>query len=345
MSSQIASPMTMDALIESTATQDAVFTEIPLDHEELRFDPEGIRYHGELIRTDRTGRALLFDKVGAPGRYLTKLSPMLQAAALNEHAARGDFGSRPTLVMDRQEFVTIIRGEVWALPNSAVIRAVGDAVGQDGGLFVSRISNDIERLDVELVSPSRHIAVRPGDIVQSGLHIVHERFGVNATVVEGFMLRLACTNGMTRRECVGDGEKRPRTRKLPADFPHSRELQIDQIRRLAQRNWNLLGSQLEALQQTSERPTDVEQLLTRYLQRGRISVRNMMPRLLEAWRAEGGERTHYGAVNALTRVATHDHTLSRRQRRMFASLAGVLAFSEVHICEHCFSVLGTDSTI
>jgi len=337
-------PMTMDALIERTTTQDAVFTEIPLEHDELRFDPEGIRYNGDLIRTDRAARALLFEKVGAPGRYLTKLSPALQAAALNEHAAGGDFGSRPTLVMDRQEFVTIIRGEVWALPNSAVIRAVGDAVeGQHDGLFVSRIRNDIERLDVEPVSPSRQIAVRPGDIVQSGLHIVHERFGVNATIVEGFMLRLVCTNGMTRRECVGDGEKRPRTRKLPADFPNSRELQIDQIRRLAQRNWNLLGSQLEALQQTRERSTDVQQLLTRYLQRGRISVRNMLPRLLEAWRTEGAERTHYGAVNALTRIATHDHTLSRRQRRMVASLAGVLAFSEVHICEHCFSVLGTDS--
>jgi hypothetical protein len=67
----------------------------------------------------------------------------------------------------------------------------------------------------------------------------------------------------------------------------------------------------------------------------------MMPRLLEAWRVEGEENTHYGAVNALTRVATHDLDLSERQRRVLAALAGILAFSEVHLCPRCFSVLGT----
>jgi hypothetical protein len=67
----------------------------------------------------------------------------------------------------------------------------------------------------------------------------------------------------------------------------------------------------------------------------------MMPRLLAAWRTEGEENSHYGAVNALTRVATHDLDLSERQRRVLASLAGILAFSEVHVCPRCFSVLGS----
>jgi hypothetical protein len=69
----------------------------------------------------------------------------------------------------------------------------------------------------------------------------------------------------------------------------------------------------------------------------------MMPRLLAAWRVEGSETTHYGAVNALTRVGTHDQELSDRQRRVLASLGGLLAFSNVHICPRCFSVLGTAS--
>jgi len=38
-------------------------------------------------------------------------------------------------------------------------------------------------------------------------------------------------------------------------------------------------------------------------------------------------------------VATHDPELSPRQRRVLSLLGGLLAFSGVHICDHCFSVL------
>ena len=115
---------------------------------------------------------------------------------------------------------------------------------------------------------------------------------------------------------------------------------MDQIRRLVGQTLQGLEPQLMEIQATSQRPANVEELLLRWLQRARISPRNIMPRLLEAWRLEGSEATHYGAVNALTRVGTHDPELSDRQRRVLASLGGLLAFSNVHICPRCFSVLG-----
>ena len=215
-------------------------------------------------------------------------------------------------------------------------------MGTEGeGLSVARIGLNDECVDVDLISPSRAITVRRGDIVQSGLHIIHHRFGDQATLIEAFIYRLVCSNGMTRRECVSGGPAR--TRKLPVGFPNNRELQMNQVRRLTRQTWNTLGTQLNALRATSERPAHVEELLTRWLQRARISARTMMARLLEAWREEGSEDTYYGAVNALTRVATHHLDLSNRQRRMLASLAGLLAFSEVHICPRCFSVLGGSS--
>jgi hypothetical protein len=331
-------PMTLSTLITASANWDAEFSEIRLNPDDLRFQPDGILYRGEVIRLDQSARTRAFNRIGAPNSYLEKHTPQFQAAALSEHATRGDFGGRPTLVLSNGELVTIAKGELLSLSNSDTIRAVQDALGTEGEtLAVAKIGRDPERLDVELVSPSKAITVRPGDVVQSGLHIVHHRFGNQATVIEAFIHRLICSNGMTRRECVRDGLMR--TRKLPVDFPNNRELQMNQIRRLTQQNWNGLQTQLEALRATSERPARVEELLTRWLQRARISVRAMMPRLRAAWREEGAEDTHYGAVNALTRVATHHRDLSERQRRVLASLAGLLAFAEVHICERCFSVL------
>jgi hypothetical protein len=145
---------------------------------------------------------------------------------------------------------------------------------------------------------------------------------------------------MTRRECVScDGIVR--TRKLAVDYPNGREIQTSQIRRLTLKNWNGLQSQLEALRATSERPANVEELLNSLLRRARISPQQMMPRLLAAWQVEGAENSRYAAVNALTRVATHDTELSTRQRRALSALGGVLAFSTVHLCDKCYSLLTT----
>jgi hypothetical protein len=346
MASRVTNPITMETLIASAATWDASFTEIPLDVRDLHFDPEGIRCGGDTIRTDEAGRSRLFEKLGAPARYLTKLSPKFQASALNEHAERGDFGKAPKLVLDQDRFLTIVPGELFSLPNAAVLRAIEQALEDEcDSLIVTRVRQDIDRLDIDLVSPSKEEIVRTGDVVQSGLHIVHERFGTQATLVEAFVYRLICRNGMTRRECVNDGAPPLRTRKLPVDFPNNRELQMSQIRRLAQRNWSLLETQLSAFRATSERSANVEELLTRWLQRARISTNNMLPRLLAAWHEEGAEQTQYGAINALTRVATHDQALSERQRRTLAALAGLLAFSEVHICKLCFSVLARHTAV
>jgi len=50
------------------------------------------------------------------------------------------------------------------------------------------------------------------------------------------------------------------------------------------------------------------------------------PRLLEAWRVEGSEETEFGLVNAITRVATHDETLTSRERRLLARARGTPGF-------------------
>jgi hypothetical protein len=88
-----------------------------------------------------------------------------------------------------------------------------------------------------------------------------------------------------------------------------------------------------------ERLDDVAGVLGRWLERARLSSRNLLPVLHEAWRAEGSEATSYGVMNALTRVATHAADLSARMRNALSGLAGILAFRHEHICPRCFSVL------
>jgi|GEM_PF-4097836 len=186
----------MNKLMADAQNWDNGFSEIPLEPGEVvAFETGGVLSNGDLIPMDQSSRGRLFGRIGAPARYFETHSARFQAA-LNEHAARGDFGRRPTLVVREGRLATIIRGELLSLPNAVVLRAVEEELGKESeSLIVARIGSDLERLDVDLISPSKEIAVRPGDIVRSGLHIVHERFGNQATVVEAFIYRLVCRNG------------------------------------------------------------------------------------------------------------------------------------------------------
>lgn len=331
----------LGALIESMRKNDTDFAEVTIRPQSLAFDVEGLLLDGQRIRMDQKDRSGLFRKVGAPEWYWRKHGARFQSVGLTEHLDRHDFGRSPKLILRNGEFHTIVRGDLIDLSSAEVLNAVAETLGREGeSLVVSRIGRNDERFEVELVSPLKAISVRAGDIVQAGIHIIHSPYGNEPTIVEGFSLRLICTNGMKSRQCAShDGIGR--TRKLSVDYPNGRELQLNQIRRLAHQHWQGLQTQLEALRATSERPANVEELLNSWLLRARISRQEMMPRLLAAWRVEGSESSHYGAVNALTRVATHDLELSARQRRVLAALAGLLAFSQVHLCEKCYSVLST----
>jgi hypothetical protein len=337
----VANNLGMTALIARMRQLDGELAEVSLGGQDLKFDAEGLLLAGRRINLDQKDRNRLFKKVAAPVWYWKEHGARFQSVGLTEHFERHDLGARPKLVLRNGKFLTITRGDLNDLLPSEVLSAAVESLGREGeSLMVSRIERTDERFEVELVSASKAIAVRPADIVQAGLHIIHAPYGNEATIIEAFTYRLVCSNGMIRRECVSrDGIVQ--TRKLAVDYPNGREIQISQIRRLALKNWNGLQSQLEALRATSERPANVEELLNSLLRRARISPQQMMPRLLAAWQVEGSDNSRYGAVNALTRVATHDTELSVRQRRVLSALGGLLAFSTVHLCDKCYSLLTT----
>jgi hypothetical protein len=306
---------------------------------EFSFGPEGLLQDGQVLRVEEDARKRLYHSLDAPGVYLEKQSPGLRALALTEHARRGDFGTSPMALVRDDELINIFEGGLSNLTPSDVVGAVGEELGAEGAdLKISRIDHDLDRLELEIVSPSKATEVRAGDTIEAGLSIIHSRSGSEAIQIKTFMLRLICTNGLVHRECDSE-EHFARTRRLPANHPHSRELQLDQIRRLTRWNWDKLQGKLEAIGKAAQRPAEVEDLLEKAIRRARLSWPRLRNRLLSAWHTEGAEDTYWGAVNALTRVSTHERGVRLRVRRHLATLAGVLAFSHRHVCPLCYSVI------
>jgi hypothetical protein len=342
---------TLTKLIPEVRAWDTEFSEMvsaPVERFDVKVD--ALIFDKTSIRLDQDARFRLLANAGAPVSYLAKRSIDIQILALREHLQQGDFGEMLTPVLRNGQLFTVRRGDLLELGYAEVINTVADALGRGADdLMVSKIDRSDAKVELDLLSSTKALEIRPGDVVKAGLHILHSRYGDEATQIQAFIYRLICANGMTRRECVS-AEGIVRTRKLPANHPRAKELLIDQVRRLTARTWQTLEQQLTALRATSERQANVPQLLGQWLQRARISTRiketrksdsapTVMDRLLRAWRADGAEDTYYAAVNALTWVGSHDLELSPCQRRVLSLLGGLLAFSGVHICPRCFSVL------
>lgn len=336
--------MNLIELSNSAREADAAFEEILAPKTSLKIGESEIRVDGRSLKLTAASRTRVYEAFSAPSAYMTKLSTPTQDVVLDEIVKQGDPEEQLSIAVRGDEVFTIARGGFIRLRTHEVIDAVIESLGENAnGLSLTRIGTQGDTLDLELASARKSIDVERGDTVQAGFHIFHSTFGEPATAITPFTYRLVCKNGMIHRSCPSQSGI-GRTRKLSVNHPNGRELQVEQIRRLIRQAWEGLEPILSELQATRERKTDVEGLLTGWLQRARISTAVMMPRLREAWQQDGGENTQYGAINALTRVATHGENLSARQRRVLASLAGLLAFSNVHICPRCFTMLSQNTT-
>jgi hypothetical protein len=342
---------TFAELTARVRTWDTEFSEMdPVAIERLDVTEAALISDKISVRLGEKARRRLFEKVRAPFAYLEKRSINVQILALRDHIRQEGFGRAPKPILRYGELFTLRCDNLVELAHSDVLNAVGESLGENAdGLNVSRIDYADGRLELDLVSPAKALEVRRGDVVTAGLHIEHSRYGDQATQIHAFVYRRVCENGMTRRECVS-AEGIVRIRKLPAAHPRGRELVLEQVRRLTARTWQKLEPQLLELRAASERRADVPQLLRQWVQRVRFSTRTtpvnrtrrvptVMDRLLAAWRDWGAEDTYYGAVNALTWVGSHDRELTPRQRSTLSLLGGMLAFSGVHLCPRCYSLL------
>ena len=134
-----------------------------------------------------------------------------------------------------------------------------------------------------------------------------------------------------------------RTRRLDAGQQNAESLQIDQIRSMVVKIRQRLDAKLGAIKKLAGERADRAQL-EQFLHQARMHSRGLMDGLQNAWAVEGDERTAFGLLNALTRLATHDAGLSARQRAALARLAGIYANRNGHLCPRCFSMLASPLT-
>ena len=301
------------------------------------FEPDRLWVDDASYRLDGEGLARLCEHLRAPASYLRSLDAQTRQIVLQHHLDRGDHRPGTATIITRDDrFVAFGRSDLHRLDGADVLEAIRTGVGQE--LIVHDLRFDEDEYRADLIATDAGEEVAPGDVLRYGIRVTHSSLGEYATQIETYILRLICTNGLTHRECVS--RRAARTRRLGIDHPDAARLQVEQIRRLARSSWTSLAAKIRAIRALrEERVDDVDGVLTRWLERARLSPRNLLPPLREAWREEGAEATSYGVMNALTRVATHNPGLSSRMRGVLSGLAGVLAFRHEHICPRCFSVL------
>jgi hypothetical protein len=316
---------------------------------QIRVEPDRVIAGGREFRLGGEGLRRLCRCFQAPADYLERLNPALRASLLQEHFAEGRYADpkltdATSCVVSRGDtFLDLTRDDLLILDNAAVLRAVREGVGGDAGaLVVQCLLLDDESFALDVVSPAVAEEVRPGDVIRAGVHVRHSQLDGQATQVMASVHRLLCENGLVQRQCLGAHRgSTPRARRLPADRPEAREMQMSQIRRLVADTWGGLQEKLGAIRRLKDKRVEVQTALERFLRQAHLFSHALMGRLLAAWEEEGGEATAFGALNALTRVATHARELPRWQRQRLARLAGVYANQDVHLCPHCFSVLAT----
>jgi hypothetical protein len=333
---------TLAEAISRIRDAETAFQQFPLQRGLFSVETDAFRVGKQSWPLTDGALSALCEGINAPSHYVPRLDLDLRAAVLQrgiEHAAER---TKTRLRTRNGRLLGLVRGDLLQLGGAEVVQAVAEAIPSDR-VSVHRLGVTDDRVTVELVSTEIQDEVAVGDVVKAGLSISHSLAGDETTRVEPYVLRLVCDNGLTHRECV---ERRGmRVRRLPADMSGARDLQLDQINRLAAAAWETLGAKLQALRALRSERVEVEALLSRSLLRARLPRTRLLGRLRQAWRIEGAENTAWGAVNCLSRVATHDEEVSDAERRTLSSLAGLLAFRGIHQCPKCYSMLRSDSTL
>lgn len=322
---------------------DAEFEEHPVGLAGLEVEPVGgtvLVADGRRFEVGNGGIRRLCRFFKAPGEYVATLPPGLRASLVRHHLDRcRSPGGEVGLVVRGSEVVGLTRADLVRLAAAEVLEATLDGLRHAEGepdVVDLEVAGESIRFDLIARGAAREVA--PGDVLEAGVRVRHDLIGESATLVEGYVLRLVCRNGMTHRECLGP-RRTPRARRLPATHPRARALQLEQVRRLAADAFGRLPERVGGLGRLREERVDFDRLTEGWLRRARLSPDRLVPVLRRAWEEEGAEPTAYGAMNAFTRVATHEVGLPARTRDVLTRLGGLLAFRHEHLCPRCWSLI------
>lgn len=358
--------MEIAAALDAAAKIDRSFTRRTVAKKELRVADDYFIAGREAYPLGRIGTTenpnlplvsrLLRDANGSllPQKYLDSLPHTLRDALLSHHLDEDFRHDEIAVVTDADRLWGFDRADLVALSVEQVVTAVIAGLGDsqcDVDVVQMALSNG--KVTIDIVSKRTSVAVKVGDIVEGGVRIVHSLVGEKATELSPYMLRLACSNGAVSRTCL-DGASR--TRRMPVTNVNGHELQAEQIRNLSASSFAAVSQRLadvpRLLETTFASQREVEGHFRALLAPHRLSVRrhatgedrtSILDRLIAAWETEGREMNGFGVWNALTRLATHDESLSTRQQYVLSRLAGLFAFREHRVCPRCQSLLRGDA--
>ncbi|MCC7144501.1 MAG: hypothetical protein IT349_20580 [Candidatus Eisenbacteria bacterium] len=180
-------------------------------------------------------------------------------------------------------------------------------------------------VSLTVLSRQTTAAVAVDDLVEAGLNVLCAALPAASVAVTPYYHRLRCLNGMVQRECGA-----------PAHFSFDPlDAHLSAVEETTKRLWCDLPARLGALRALPGAAANVPSLLQDIARRAALSPRRVMPRLLAAWQEEGSAPTEWGAVNAITRVATHATDIAPAEREALTRMGATLAFRRTHICGDC----------
>jgi hypothetical protein len=176
------------------------------------------------------------------------------------------------------------------------------------------------RASANLLALGEAAEVAPADIFYPGLRLAMSATG-DVLRVDPLFLRLACFSRLTWS--AAGVAVRWRT---AGHSPASRRVTLARLLDGGGRVDVILSEGLRCIASLRSRVVDAS--WARELLREHGLPGGLLERLEEAWHVEGAERSRYGVLNALTRLATHASDLPSPLRCALARVAEAVAFGD-----------------
>jgi hypothetical protein len=154
---------------------------------------------GQLVPLSENGVKAMTNFVGVPQTVCRELSPDLFGRVMTELLCRKE---RYNLLLDDGEVQNFgdYRG-VRSLPVDRVLSTIEQAIPRCDYHRVSVLENYSAMLEIVGINQQ---AVRRGDLVRAGAMVSFSPINTVRPVVQSYVLRLACTNGMTSKTVLAE---------------------------------------------------------------------------------------------------------------------------------------------
>lgn len=321
------------------------FKEIPIRDIRLHKKNAGIRVEDKAYRLRNDAKRWLAQHAGIPYPFFRDCEPDLQAILFERCfprflEKRGNDESVYLIIEDDSSVVSINESKLALLSSEEILELVLEHTPEKFDVTELRVPKfELNgTTHITIVAPRISSELRPGDIVQGGIDIYHSETGLFGTRIESYLLRLVCRNGLVVRICTRHSEFPTRIRRAGEK---NRELTRHRIGQMARVAWDEVDAKLSSLNQLArDRVKDVSGLVRSTGENLRFPAR-LIDTIIAAISQDEVEpsNTVYDVVNAISRVGTHDDSLSPVRRRYLQELAGELIVQRLERCPTCGDVV------